>query len=619
MADASAVITGMLAALEAGEAVRMPLTGGGMLTIDRPLPFVLLYREGTEPDAGTRDLLVGEASVLVVGAGTEAEAQGAQLLRALADAGSARFGAFLVIEIWTRPAPSEGETPRFVIHAPESQAPSTIRVLEDSLATVHSPVSVDVAVSRGESRTQPGRRPLIDVRTAWRSGTLLLGLEVPPVYRAADGTMYPVFHRRFRGELSRALRRAIHDFTRVQTNAGIDSYRMLAPRRFSRTVWDADAALAGMEHGYDMLLLIAPMNANEAWEKFRADNFGREPTFHYRLLPFDPDAMKRRLFAIDLEAVTDPALAFLLRDKRDELDKQISLLAERNSPAFLYSSIRLYRALTTSLVDAAEDILAAIPAADAGPSEQRVDAAAFSARAEAEIGAYRAQYDGVAARVQVRPDVTGLMVSRGDVLVSDQLSLDSARVEALLQHEVGTHVLTWYNGGAQPLHLLRNGLADYDELQEGLGVFAEYLVGGLTPGRMRTIAARVIAVESVQGGATFMETFRLLRSDYGLSAYSAFDITERVHESGGFTRDMIYLRGLLWVLDYVRDGGNLEPLYIGKIACRHIDIIAELRERGILRSPPLRPRFLDFPATAARLEKAARGLEWHELVSGINE
>jgi uncharacterized protein (TIGR02421 family) len=219
----------------------------------------------------------------------------------------------------------------------------------------------------------------------------------------------------------------------------------------------------------------------------------------------------------------------------------------------------------------------------------------------------------VAAQVQVRPDVTGLMVSRGNVLISDQLSLDAARVDALLQHEIGTHVLTFYNGAAQPLQQMRYGLADYDELQEGLGVFAEYLVGGITPGRLRTIAARVIAVESVQGGATFMETFRLLRADYGMSPFSAFDIAERVHESGGFTRDMIYLRGLLWVLDYVRAGGNLEPLYIGKIAYRHIDIIAELRERGILREPPLRPRFLTLPATAARLERAARGIEWHEL------
>src|SRR5690349_5595147 len=123
-ADASAVITGMLAALEAGEAVRLPLIGGGMLTIDRPLPFVLLYREGEEPDAGTRDLLVGEASVLMVGAGPEAEAQAAELLRALADAGSRHFGAFLIIEIWTCPPPADGATPQFVIHAPASQAPS---------------------------------------------------------------------------------------------------------------------------------------------------------------------------------------------------------------------------------------------------------------------------------------------------------------------------------------------------------------------------------------------------------------------------------------------------------------------------------------------------------------
>ena len=65
---------------------------------------------------------------------------------------------------------------------------------------------------------------------------------------------------------------------------------------------------------------------------------------------------------------------------------------------------------------------------------------------------------------------------------------------ALLQHEIGTHVVTHVNGSRQPLRLLGAGLAGYDETQEGLAVFAEYLVGGLTaaaaaptrrPGRCR--------------------------------------------------------------------------------------------------------------------------------------
>ena len=69
--------------------------------------------------------------------------------------------------------------------------------------------------------------------------------------------------------------------------------------------------------------------------------------------------------------------------------------------------------------------------------------------------------------------------------------MSRARVGASLQHEVGTHLVTYYNGLEQPLRLLHVGLAGYDETQEGLAVLAEYLVGGLSRSRLRTLAERV--------------------------------------------------------------------------------------------------------------------------------
>ena len=76
-------------------------------------------------------------------------------------------------------------------------------------------------------------------------------------------------------------------------------------------------------------------------------------------------------------------------------------------------------------------------------------------------------------------DVTGLMVSRGSLLVSSRMRIPVSRAEALIQHEVGTHVLTYYNGKAQPFRQLYSGLAGYESLQEGLAVLAEHLVGAL--------------------------------------------------------------------------------------------------------------------------------------------
>ena len=48
-------------------------------------------------------------------------------------------------------------------------------------------------------------------------------------------------------------------------------------------------------------------------------------------------------------------------------------------------------------------------------------------------------------------------------------------------------------------------------------------------------------------GADFVETFRLLHRDRGFAAAGAFGIALRLHRSGGFAKDAIYLRGLLAV------------------------------------------------------------------------
>jgi uncharacterized protein (TIGR02421 family) len=307
-------------------------------------------------------------------------------------------------------------------------------------------------------------------------------------------------------------------------------------------------------------------------------------------------------------------MSFLLRDKREELDRQLSLLLERNTPAFRPGSVRLYGTVDDELLTHARDVLDRVPRPRRA-SEGRVDAHAFAERAREEFRRYADRSPAFRSSVEVRPDVSGLMVSKGRLLVGDDLDLPAERVEALLHHEVGTHVLTWCNGEAQPLRQLCTGLAGYDELQEGLAVLAEHLVGGLDAARLRVLAARVVAAASVQGGATFVESFRALHHDQGFSPAGAFSVVARVHACGGFTRDAIYLRGLVRLLRHLREGGAFEELYLGKLALRHLDVVAELRERGVLRPPPHRPRFLDAPAARRRLEALRGGVSLVELVA----
>jgi uncharacterized protein (TIGR02421 family) len=187
-------------------------------------------------------------------------------------------------------------------------------------------------------------------------------------------------------------------------------------------------------------------------------------------------------------------------------------------------------------------------------------------------------------------------------------------VEALVAHEIGTHVVTYVNGKAQPFRQLYVGLPGYDELQEGMAVLSEYLVGGFSRPRLRLLAARVLAVHRMMEGADFIEVFRELDRAHDFAQRTAFTIAMRVFRGGGLTKDAVYLRGLVGFLTYLREGGALDPLLVGKLGPQHVPIIEELQWRKVLVPPPLRPRYLDDPGAARRLADLQRGVSVLDLV-----
>jgi uncharacterized protein (TIGR02421 family) len=250
----------------------------------------------------------------------------------------------------------------------------------------------------------------------------------------------------------------------------------------------------------------------------------------------------------------------------------------------------------------------------ASPAGRQLRPEEFAKLAREELDYYRTLWDGVTARVRTSPDImAGLMASRGHLLVTSDSKVPFGRTDALIQHEVGTHLVTYYNGKAQRLTQFRTGLAGYEELQEGLAVLAEYAVDGMTPERARTLAARVLAAKALVEGATFVDTFRLL-CRVGFAPRPAFNIVLRVHRGGGFIKDCVYLRGLQSVVDYLRDGGELKQLFVGKIALRHLPVVQELEARRLLSPMPLTPRYLDRPEAVRRLELLRQGRRLYELV-----
>lgn len=375
-----------------------------------------------------------------------------------------------------------------------------------------------------------------------------------------------------------------------------------------------ERAISKVAESYRFVLDVTPVDAEEQRRAFLSGETD-DPAFTYRELEDDPAVLLRELDVIELDAVDDGSLRTLLAAKHRETELQIEMLRARGSSDFLALSQELYGPLGDDLVRDAELILANVPLPDGTP-EEVLRAAEVAAFAERELQHYRAFEPDIGVHVEVRPDVTGVMVSAGVLLVSTAVRVRGSRIHALLQHEVGTHLLTHVNGTFQPLEMLAAGTAGYEETQEGLAVLAEFLVGGLSRFRLRQLAARVLAVDLMTSGESFADVHQALVGA-GFSQHSAFTTTMRVFRSGGFTKDAIYLRGFLNMLDYLRDGGGLDLLWIGKLSLAQLPLIEDLVARDVFSAPRLRPRYLDFPETDARLARAASLADLSDLIGDI--
>ncbi len=600
--------------LERDLPIRRSLPDGGRLHIDRQLPFLIVYRPpGDSEDAGAARFVKGEASYLIAPRHRKHRQQTAVLISTIAEAMTEVFGGFLIVEVWDGARGENGAMPdgaprppgfRVVVARREAESPSVVRLLKGLRRVQIDGVPAEVDLAAGGRLSPPGVPKISRSFGTATSPVRVTGVEVRPIYRDDDtGEVYPVVARALHRQFSRALQQSLYEFAFNQTTHRPRHYQALGRRAFVRAATRVDRELAAVGSAFDLLLMASPVNTNSEYSAFRRAKFGRSPRFAYRHLDVDPTALKRALYAIPIERVEDPTLESIFREKQRELSLQLDLLGDRGRPRFLPSSIALYGAVEPSMVATARDLLTRVPPAESKRRGKSVDAEAFAAVAAEEIERFRQADPRVSATVELRDDVTSLVVSQGSLLVGSKMRFADNRVEPLIQHEVGTHILTYWNGAAQRFKLLANGLAGYDELQEGLGVLAEYLVAGLTEARLRTLAARVIAARAVSDGSEFVETFGLLTGDYGMTPRTAFQIAARVHRSGGFVKDAIYLRGLQRVVEYLGDGGRLETLLVGKISVKHAPVIEELQRRRVLVPPPLRPSYLDQPDTHYRLER----------------
>jgi hypothetical protein len=200
------------------------------------------------------------------------------------------------------------------------------------------------------------------------------------------------------------------------------------------------------------------------------------------------------------------------------------------------------------------------------------------------------------------------------IFVRQGATFSRSHIESLVAHEIETHVLTAENGAIQPYELFRRGFANYLDTQEGLAIYSQVRV--LSPHHEK----RYLHAKSVLGVAyamehSFAETRNYLRKELGFTYEKALMKTadlkrgvSRTSEPGAFTKSLVYFRGYRAIEQFVREGGDIRKLYVGKIAIEDVSLIDQIAgvKKPLILPTYLRPKkVLKTPKSPKRRKKAS--------------
>ncbi|MDV6252464.1 flavohemoglobin expression-modulating QEGLA motif protein [Vibrio sp. EA2] len=340
-----------------------------------------------------------------------------------------------------------------------------------------------------------------------------------------------------------------------------------------------DEQLTQLVSDIDILSSVNPLNYTSERERFITNKYSQEPDFEYQKTPLVTHQSKRRLYELPLENIKDTQLQKLYADVIQSYADKLDQVDTIGSQDFLYNSLRYYGEPSAKDIANAQFILHLPTEEESKPEHDSHSIARFMGRF--------AQKHGYDCEIQVLDGMlANALVSGLRVKINSAAYITTDELEALAHHEMGVHLLTTLNGRRQPLSVLSLGCPANTNTQEGLAILCEYLSGHFSIKRLRTLALRVLAVESMIKERDFRQTFRLLKEQYHTSDIQAFTITARVYRGGGLTKDYLYLRGFREVLNaYDNLGDDFSLLLCGKTELKYFNVIRSLVDKGTFARP----------------------------------
>ncbi len=202
--------------------------------------------------------------------------------------------------------------------------------------------------------------------------------------------------------------------------------------------------------------------------------------------------------------------------------------------------------------------------------------------------------------------------NRIEIVIPTTTRANHKKLIKLIVHEIETHVLRKKSAEKQETILLlkRSTLPNYIETEEGLAIYNQQQLVGIEPQDPKDLsyilrALGVCWAKERDFRSTYEKLKKISARVYKKARYDQWeDQAEKLawgtcvrifrginntEKEGNYNPLILrYFRGNLAVWDYVKKGGSISKLYIGKIGLEHL---ADLRKIGITK-PKIRPQFI---------------------------
>ncbi len=343
-----------------------------------------------------------------------------------------------------------------------------------------------------------------------------------------------------------------------------------------------DKSLRDLVVKFELLSNVNPVNINQEKRKFFKNKFTVNPQFRYKDLHIQLFEFKRNLASIPAETIEDPDIRYLYEDTIESCIEKIDMLAHLGEEKFLYSSLKYFGQPNEKDLKQAQFLMMSPDFIEDD------DALIYDAQQAAEQFLEAQEKVGFKYKVQLKNNMVARVAvsnAKQSVSINKKVRFSKRDINGLLNHEVGIHLATTLNARAQDLRIFSIGFPNNTKTQEGLAVATEYFSDNINLSRLRMLALRVIAVNSMVRGNDFKMTFSQLIEEFNYDHDDAFRLTTRVYRGGGFTKDYLYLNGLRTIINHIEKGEDLRPLLCGKTSIKYIDTIRKMIDLGYAKPP----------------------------------